>query len=95
MKSMDGVFVQASEQEMSEIWEACASRGLPLDQKGILALIMIAVHGDPDEEEDEADDVPADPLSDVLKHFVQNPEHADALKAAGAKLFQKLFTKPK
>ncbi len=92
MKSLGGIFVQATDEELAEIWEACAAHNFPLDQKGILSLLMLAVHGDEDEEEDEPE-VIDDPVERVLNHFASNPQHAAALKDAGAKLFQKLFTK--
>lgn len=95
MKSVDGIFVQANEEQLAEIWEACAAHGFTLDSKGILDLLMLAVQGEDDvDEEDEVEEAP-DSLSGILNHFAQNPEHAEALKNAGAKLFQKLFTKPK
>lgn len=95
MKSVGGIFVQATDEELAEIWEACAAHNFPLDQKGILSLLMLAVHGDEDEDEDEEIEETPDPMSSILNHFASNPEHAAALKDAGAKLFQKLFQKPK
>jgi len=94
MKSVGGIFVAASDEQLAEIWEACAAHGFTLDSQGILSLLMLAVHDEEDEDEDE-EELPPDPMSAILGHFAQNPEHAEALKQAGAKLFQKLFTKPK
>ncbi len=96
MKSVSGIFVNASEEQLAEIWEACAANGFPLDSDGILSLLMLAVHGDEEDDEEGDEDEPApDPVSHILNHFATNPEHAEALRQAGAKLFQKLFTKPK
>ena len=93
MKSVGGIFVAASDEQLAEIWEACAANGFPLDSSGILSLLMLAVHDD-GEEEDEEDEPAPDAMSHVLNHFAKNPEHAAALKQAGAKLFANLF-KPK
>lgn len=95
MNNVSGIFVQASEEQLAEIWEACAVHGFPLDSKGILMLLMLAIHGDEDDEEDEPEEIAPDPMSTILNHFAQNPQHAEALKAAGAKLFQNLFQKPR
>ena len=91
---MDGIFIQASEEELAEIWEACAAQGFTMDSKGILALLLLAVR-DEGEEDEEEEEVVIDPVDRVLNHFTQNPEHAAALKDAGAKWFRSLFTKPK
>ncbi len=93
MKSVGGIFIQASDEQLAEIWEACAANGFPLDSAGILSLLMLAVHDDEEEDEEEEPEKP-DVLSGLVNHFAKNPAHADALKQAGAKLFGNLF-KPK
>lgn len=93
MKSVGGIFIQASDQQLAEIWEACAANGFPLDSSGILSLLMLAVHEDEEEDEEEIEPAP-DVMSGIMNHFAKNPEHAEALKQAGAKLFGNLF-KPK
>jgi hypothetical protein len=93
VNNVNGIFVQASEEQLAEIWEACAAHGFPLDSKGILELIMLAIHGD--EDDDEPEEIAPDPVSTILNHFANNPQQAAALKDAGAKLFQKLFQKPR
>ena len=95
MKSLNGIFVSANEEQLAKIWEACAANGFPLDQGGILSLLMMLID-DMNEEEVEGDEPEApDALSGILNHFTQNPAQAEALKDAGAKLFNRLFTKPK
>ena len=91
MKSVGGIFIQASDDQLAAIWEAVAAHGFPSDSSGILSLLMLAVEGE-DDEEDEEEAAP-NPVDAVLNHFVNNPEQAAALKDAGAKLFQKLFLK--
>jgi hypothetical protein len=46
-----------------------------------------------DEDEEEAETKTPDAMESLLHHFAKNPEHAEALKQAGAKLFKNLFNK--
>ncbi len=91
MKSVGGIFIQASDDQLAAIWEAVAAHGFPSDSSGILSLLMLAVEGEDDEEDNE--EVAPNPLDAVLNHFAGNPEQAEALRSAGAKLFQRFFTK--
>lgn len=89
MNSVNGIFVQASDEQLATIWNACALHGFPLDASGILSLLMLATEVDEDEEEEEA----PDPMQRLVDHFVQNPAQADALKQAGARLFGSVMNK--
>ena len=88
MNSVNGIFVQASDQQLQTIWNACALNGFPLDATGILKLLMLAA-----EPEDEEKDEPPDPIHLLADHFAKNPQQAEALKQAGAKLFGNIMGK--
>ncbi len=94
MKSVGGIFIKANDEQLAEIWEACAANGFTLDSDGILSLLMLAVHDEVEYENNEDLEEKPDVVSGIVNHFVKNPEHAEALKDAGAKLLQKLFKKP-
>lgn len=95
MKAVNGIFIAANEEQLAKIWETCAANNLPLDSSGILSLLMGFIEGDFDDDDDEEDVVESapDPMESILKHFAQNPQQAEALKQAGAKLFKNLFNK--
>lgn len=95
MKAVNGVFVPANDEQLAKIWEACAANSLPLDSSGILALLMGFIDGDFEEDDGEEDviETAVNPMESLFEHFAKNPEHAEALKQAGAKLFKNLFNK--
>lgn len=97
MKTLEGIFIRPTEEQLSKIWAACALEGFPVDSTGVLQLLMLAV-----EPEDEPELEPADPLQDALargmEYLKANPDKATVLKNAGSHLFGMLknkFTPPK
>ncbi len=86
MKSLNGIFIHATEEQLSDIWAAVAREGFTQDSAGVLELLMLAV--DPPEDDEEAEEVQApDPVRAVMDHLAANPEQAAALKAAAANVF--------
>ena len=93
MKAVNGIFVPANDEQLAKIWEAVAANNFPLDSNGILSLLMAFIENDGEDEDEEETEIAPDPMESLLHHFAKNPEHAEALKQAGAKLFKNLFNK--
>jgi hypothetical protein len=92
MKSIEGVFIQANEEQMAAIWNAVALHGFSHDSKGVLDLLMLATEPD-----DEPEDEPPDTMQIIADHLAQNPAQAEALRQAGSRLFSSVlnrFKKP-
>lgn len=95
MKSINGIFIPANDDQLSKIWETCAANNLPLDSSGVLSLLMAFIEESESDEEGDEEPIPEklDPIAAVMNHFAANPEQAEALKQAGAKLFKNIFNK--
>lgn len=89
MNSLQGIFIEASDEQLAAIWAACALHGFTHDSAGILSLLMLAAEPDEDEEEDE----PPTTIDMLADHFAKNPAQAEALKQAGARLFGSVMNK--
>lgn len=90
MNSVNGIFVQASDDQLTTIWTACALHGFTQDAKGILALLMLAA--EPEEDDEDEEDAP-DPIRSIIDHLAQNPQQAEALKQASVRLFGSVLNK--
>jgi hypothetical protein len=91
LKTLEGFFIEATEEQMALIWEAVALNGLTHDSKGILAYIMLCIEEEDEEDEPEAEQ--PDAVKMIFDHLAQNPAQAEAIKQAGSKLFASVFNK--
>lgn len=93
MRSINGIFIPASDEQLAKITEVCAANNLTPDPQGILKLLMMLIEDAENFEEEEDEPAKVDPVESVIRHFANNPEQAEALKQAGAKLFKNIFNK--
>ena len=91
MKSVNGLFIQPTEDQIARIWTAVAARGFTQDSAGVLALLMEAVDA-PKEEELEEEPVPN--FERTAAYLMEHPEQVakaiDAGKAAFGALLGRL-----
>ncbi len=85
MKEVNGIFIQASDEELSRIWTAVSAHGFNPDSGGVLKLLMLAVDA-PEEDEIEEEEVPV--VERLADFVISNPDKvADALRNGKATLF--------
>lgn len=83
MKSLNGIFITPSEDELARIWTAVSAHGFVADSTGVLKLLMLAVDA-PREEEIEEEPPPPN-FERVATYLMDNPEQVAKAVDAGKK----------